>query len=112
MTAGVIAPSDWGRGAPPPHGGCSDGIVDHPGPDYFALILHDYLRTGAVAVGTVGSARGELLDAGDLVRFATSWMETDLRPLSGGAGEPRGREADGQALGRELVQTNRVGQPT
>jgi aminoglycoside 3-N-acetyltransferase len=56
----------------------SDGIVDHPGPDYFGVILGEYLQTGAAAVGVVGSARSELLDAADLVRFAASWMTRHL----------------------------------
>jgi aminoglycoside N3'-acetyltransferase len=52
----------------------SDGIVDHPGPDYFGLILADYLAAGPASRGTVGSAASELLDAADLVRFAAQWM--------------------------------------
>ena len=56
----------------------SDGIVDHPGPDYFGVILGAYLQTGAAAVGVVGCARSELLDAADFVRFAASWMTRHL----------------------------------
>jgi len=56
----------------------SDGIVDHPGPDYFGVILGEYLQTGAAGIGVVGSARSELLDAADFVRFATSWMTRHL----------------------------------
>jgi aminoglycoside 3-N-acetyltransferase len=60
----------------------SDGIVDHPGPDYFGVILGAYLQTGAAAVGVVGRARSELLDAADFVRFAASWMTRHLgRPF-------------------------------
>ncbi|HVF13663.1 MAG TPA: AAC(3) family N-acetyltransferase, partial [Acidimicrobiales bacterium] len=32
----------------------TDGIVDHPGEDYFAVILRRYLETGRAAVGVVG----------------------------------------------------------
>ena len=52
----------------------SDGIVDYPGPDYFGLILADYLAGGLASRGTVGGAASELLDAADLVRFAAQWM--------------------------------------
>ena len=55
-----------------------DGIVDHPGEDYFAVILRRYLETGRAAVGTVGRARSELIDAGDVVRFAVEWMGGNL----------------------------------
>jgi len=56
----------------------SNGIVDHPGEDYFAQLLRAYLETGRAAVGTVGDATSELIDATDLVAFATSWMATNL----------------------------------
>jgi aminoglycoside N3'-acetyltransferase len=56
----------------------SNGIVDWPGEDYFALILGDYLATGAGRRGTVGRAPSELLDAADLVRFAVDWMARRL----------------------------------
>jgi aminoglycoside N3'-acetyltransferase len=52
----------------------SDGIVDHPGEDYFATILREYLATGRAATGLVGNARSELLDAAGLVEFAVAWM--------------------------------------
>lgn len=56
----------------------SDGIVDHPGPDYFAVILGDYLDarcgTDAVLRGVVGDATSELLDGADLVAYAATWM--------------------------------------
>lgn len=58
----------------------SDGIVDHPGEDYFATILRGYLETGRAATGTVGRARSELLDAADLVAFARGWMQVHLQP--------------------------------
>ena len=56
----------------------SDGIVDHPGEDYFATILRAYLATGRAATGTVGTARSELLDGPDLVAFAVAWMAHNL----------------------------------
>ena len=56
----------------------SDGIVDHPGEDYFAIILRAYLATGRARVGAVGSAMSELLDAHDLVAFAVAWMAANL----------------------------------
>jgi aminoglycoside N3'-acetyltransferase len=56
----------------------SKGIVDHAGEDYFALTLRAYLDTGRASTGKVGNARAELLDAGELVRFATSWMSHHL----------------------------------
>jgi aminoglycoside N3'-acetyltransferase len=52
----------------------SDGIVAYPGPDYFGVILEDYLAGGGARRGSVGNAASELLDAGDLVTFATRWM--------------------------------------
>jgi len=52
----------------------SDGIVDHPGPDYFGLILQDFVALGGVAQGTVGGAASELIDAAELVNFAAAWM--------------------------------------
>ncbi len=56
----------------------SDGIVDHPGEDYFATILHSYLATGRARTGTVGNARSELIDAADFVEFAADWMGRHL----------------------------------
>lgn len=56
----------------------SDGIVDHPGEDYFAVILRAYLATGRARVGTVGSATSELLAARDLVPFGVAWMVANL----------------------------------
>ncbi|MCU1368590.1 MAG: aminoglycoside N3-acetyltransferase [Ilumatobacteraceae bacterium] len=58
----------------------SDGIVDHPGEDYFATITRDYLATGRARVGRVGAARSELIQARDLVEFATAWMNEHLGP--------------------------------
>jgi aminoglycoside 3-N-acetyltransferase len=58
----------------------SDGIVDHPGDDYFATILRAYLATGRAATGTVGQASSELLDGPDLVTFAVAWMAEHLSP--------------------------------
>jgi aminoglycoside 3-N-acetyltransferase len=59
------------------------GLVDYPGPDYFAVILGEYRTTGRVRTGPVGSATAELLEAGDLVRFGAAWMEVHLGPLMG-----------------------------
>ena len=57
----------------------SRGIVDLPGEDYFSRILRAYLATGRAAVGMVGAARSELIDAADLVEFGASWMAEHLR---------------------------------
>lgn len=61
----------------------SDGIVDYPGPDYFGVILGDYLaaREGsdALARGTVGGARSESIAASDLVAYAARWMTERFR---------------------------------
>ena len=35
----------------------SDGIVDYPGEDYFAVILREYLATGRASTGFVGTRR-------------------------------------------------------
>ncbi len=51
-----------------------DGIVEYPGPDYFGVIVADYLATGAARRGRVGGAASELLDARDIVDFAAGWM--------------------------------------
>jgi aminoglycoside N3'-acetyltransferase len=56
----------------------SNGIVDHPGEDYFAQLLRAYLATGRAAVGRVGNATSELIDAADLVPFAVDWMANHL----------------------------------
>jgi aminoglycoside N3'-acetyltransferase len=56
----------------------TDGIVDLPGEDYFAVILRDYLSRGRAATGLVGGARSELIDAADLLRHGTAWMTTHL----------------------------------
>lgn len=56
----------------------SDGIVDYPGEDYFAVILRDYLATGVASQGLVGGASSELIDAQDLVDFSVRWMSQNL----------------------------------
>jgi aminoglycoside N3'-acetyltransferase len=56
----------------------SDGIVEYPGDDYFADVLRSYLGTGRGAVGRVGGAPSELVDAADLVAFSVRWMEQHL----------------------------------
>jgi aminoglycoside N3'-acetyltransferase len=57
----------------------SDGIVDYPGEDYFAVIAREYLDAGRAHQGTVGKARSELIEGTDLVEFAVAWMEANLR---------------------------------
>jgi aminoglycoside N3'-acetyltransferase len=61
----------------------SNGIVDHPGEDYFAQIVRAYRATGRSATGTVGNAVSELIDAPDLVQFGAVWMGEHL---AGGTG--------------------------
>ncbi len=56
------------------------GIVDHPGEDYFAVILREYLVTGRASVGTVGRATSELIEAADIVDFGSAWMVEHLVP--------------------------------
>lgn len=63
----------------------SNGIVDYPGEDYFAIILQAYLDGGGATTGRVGHARAELLDAVHFVHFATRWMNHHLsRPSATG----------------------------
>jgi len=56
----------------------TNGIVDHPGEDYFAILLREYLATGRAATGLVGRATSELLEAADVVEFAVAWMAEHL----------------------------------
>jgi len=56
----------------------SDGIVDYPGEDYFAVILRAYLDAGRASTGTVGKAASELIDAADIVEFGVMWMNEHL----------------------------------
>ena len=56
----------------------SDGIVDYSEEDYFETILRDYIAAGRAAVGVVGRAPSELIEAADIVAFATTWMATHL----------------------------------
>lgn len=56
----------------------SEGIVDYPGEDYFAVILREYLATGVASQGMVGGALSELIDARDLVDFSVRWMGQNL----------------------------------
>jgi len=56
----------------------TDGIVDHPGEDYFGVILGRYLATGRAAVGPVGGATSELIEAADVVGFGVAWMAENL----------------------------------
>ena len=56
----------------------NDGIVDHPGEDYFAVILRQYLAGGRASAGVVGRATSELIEAADVVEFAVAWMTEHL----------------------------------
>lgn len=56
----------------------SDGIMDYPGEDYFAVILGEYLAAHDVPTGTVGSANSELMEAVDVIEFAVTWMAEHL----------------------------------
>jgi len=56
------------------------GIADYPGEDYFADLLREYLALGRARVGSVGSARSELLDAADIVAFGVDWLDEHLVP--------------------------------
>lgn len=56
----------------------SEGIAAWEGEDYFALILKAYLAAGRARRGLVGEAESELIDAEDIVRFGTAWMEANL----------------------------------
>src|SRR5262249_54746583 len=60
----------------------ADGIVDHPGDDYFAVILRAYLATGRASTGVVGGATSEYIDGADIVAFAAAWMTEHLAPLA------------------------------
>lgn len=52
----------------------TNGIVEYPGEDYFALILREYLARGRARVGVVGRATSELISAADVVEFGADWM--------------------------------------
>lgn len=58
----------------------SEGIATWEGEDYFALILKAYLAAGRARHGRVGEAPSELIDAADIVRFGTAWMEENFAP--------------------------------
>jgi aminoglycoside N3'-acetyltransferase len=67
----------------------SDGIVPYlPGRDYFADLLEEYLALGRARVGGVGDAPSEIIEAGDLVEFAITWMAAHLGPAAKEAGNP------------------------
>jgi aminoglycoside 3-N-acetyltransferase len=57
----------------------SKGIVDWVGEDYFAVLLRAYLASDRTATGLVGGAQSELIDATDLLEFATKWMTEHLQ---------------------------------
>ena len=52
-----------------------------PGVDYFPVILEAFLATGGARVGTVGTARSEVLPSRSFVDFAAAWMERELLDL-------------------------------
>jgi aminoglycoside N3'-acetyltransferase len=56
----------------------TDGIIDWPGEDYFATILHHYLTHHGADTGRVGTADSELIDAADLLGHAVTWMSTNF----------------------------------
>jgi aminoglycoside N3'-acetyltransferase len=61
----------------------SDGIAPYlPGRDYFADLLDDYLALDRARAGRVGDAPSELVEAGDLVDFAVTWMAGHLGPAA------------------------------
>ncbi|HYM67932.1 MAG TPA: AAC(3) family N-acetyltransferase, partial [Patescibacteria group bacterium] len=62
----------------------SNGIADHPGEDYFAVILHAYVSAGRAAMGTVGQAASELIDAAGIVDFGAAWMNEHLGSRASG----------------------------
>jgi aminoglycoside N3'-acetyltransferase len=64
----------------------SNGFVEYPGEDYFAVILKAYLAAHQPPRATVGHAPSELLDARELVDFAERWMTANLAP--GNSGTP------------------------
>ncbi len=55
-----------------------NGIVQWEKGDYFSQILIDYLGEGKVSTAEVGQLTGELLEAGDFVKYAQDWMEVRL----------------------------------
>ncbi len=60
-----------------------NGIVPderQPTEDYFAIILREFLATGAARTGTVGGAGAELFAAADIVAFGADWMTANLGP--------------------------------
>lgn len=57
----------------------SNGIAPWDGPDYFGVILEEYLATGRARTGRVGQARAELINGRDIVAFGASWMAHNLR---------------------------------
>lgn len=58
----------------------TDGVVDHPGEDYFSAILRAYLSAGKASSGLVGRATSELIAAADVVEFGVAWMADHLVP--------------------------------
>jgi aminoglycoside N3'-acetyltransferase len=60
----------------------TDGIIDWPGEDYFSTVLHDYLNHHRANIGRVGNAHSELIDSGDLLHHAVTWMHTNFTTRS------------------------------
>jgi len=56
----------------------TDGIIDWPGEDYFAAVLHDYLTHHGANIGRVGNAHSELINSADLLDHAVTWMGTNF----------------------------------
>jgi aminoglycoside N3'-acetyltransferase len=56
-----------------------NGIVEWPGEDYFALAMRAYRQAGRVKSGRVGRCEAELLEAPDVLVFATGWFGENLR---------------------------------
>lgn len=54
------------------------GIAHREGEDYFASILSAYLALGRHREGKIGKAAAELINAAEIVRFGTRWMEENL----------------------------------
>lgn len=63
----------------------SEPVINGPPEDYFAIIVADYLATGAGHQGSVGAAPSVLVDAAPMTTFAVSWLESRYgRPAAAG----------------------------
>ncbi len=54
------------------------GIADYADGDYFIIILNEFLLSGQGRHGMVGGAKSDLINARELVKFATKWLENNL----------------------------------